>query len=89
MTPEQIAAGLSPAMCRMLVNSEPDDVTGREGCGVDLFNGADYAVAKALERRGLGYQEGPGGFRYAGLYWSNSKGLAIRTILLEQEKPDA
>jgi hypothetical protein len=61
----------------MLIASEPDDLTGDEGCGVELRTGADYAVAKALVRRELGYVEGPGG-PLCGLYFNNERGLLWR-----------
>lgn len=67
---------------QMIVDSEPDDITGEEGCGVELRSGADYAVAKALERRGLGFVEGPGG-PLPGQYWNNAEGLLERQDLLE------
>lgn len=68
---------LTPRQRRMILDSGPDDVTGREGLGVELRSGADYAVAKALERRGLGHVEGPGGPR-PGQYWNNTNGLRLR-----------
>jgi len=85
-TPAEIARSLTDAQRRMVLESGPDDMTGEEGCGVDLFSGADYAVAKALERKGIGHREGPGGFRYAGLFWCNETGLQVRQILQEQLK---
>lgn len=66
---------------RMLLASEPDDLTGEEGAGVELMTGADYAVAKALARRELGHVEGPGGL-YCGLYFNNAEGLQLRADLL-------
>lgn len=83
--PAEIARGLTKAQRTMLLASDPDDLTGREGAGVDLFTGADYAVAKALERKGLGNREGPGGFRYAGMYWNNGLGLAVRQHIKEAD----
>lgn len=75
---------LSDAQRRMLIASEPDDRTGKEGCGVELRSGADYAVAKALERRDLGHREGPGG-SLPGMYWSNADGLAVRAALKSRD----
>lgn len=83
--PAEIARGLTKAQRALLAASGPDDISGREGAGVDLFTGADYAVAKALERKGLGKREGPGGFRYAGMYWNNWLGLAVRQHLKEAD----
>ncbi|WP_416464022.1 hypothetical protein [Sphingomonas sp. VDB2] len=68
---------------RMLLDSEPDDITGMEGIGVELRTGADYAVAKALERRKLGLRTGPGGF-LPGMYWNNALGLSVRAAIKDQ-----
>lgn len=65
----------------MLIASEPSDRDRDEGAGVELRTGADYAVAKALERRQLGDVEGPGG-PLPGLYFNNVDGLALRRELL-------
>ncbi len=73
---------LTTAQRRMLIDSEPDDRTGTEGLGVELRTGADYAIAKALERRGLGCREGPGGLALPGMYWNNATGLAVRAALI-------
>ncbi|WP_313337182.1 hypothetical protein [Sphingobium yanoikuyae] len=75
---------LTPRHRAMLIESEPDDLTGREGIGIELRTGADYAVAKALERRKLGHREGPGGF-LPGMYWNNTMGLAVRAALMTDE----
>jgi len=66
----------------MLCASDPDDVTGEEGCGVELRTGAHYATAKSLERRGYGCVQGPGG-PHPGMYWNNSTGLIARSDLIE------
>jgi hypothetical protein len=71
------------AQRRMLLASRPDDVTGEEGIGVELRTGADIAVAKALERRGLGTRE-DGAAGLPGMYWSNPEGLALRKFLTER-----
>lgn len=78
---------LTPAQRAMLIASEPDDLTGEEGCGVELRTGADYAVAKALTRRELGVIEGPGG-SYCGLYFNNAEGLFRREVELGED-PEA
>ncbi|RSV41506.1 hypothetical protein CA234_09535 [Sphingomonas sp. ABOLE] len=72
------------AQRRMLLASRPDDVTGEEGIGVELRTGADIAVAKALERRGLGTREEGGSL--PGMYWSNPEGLALRKFLMESAR---
>lgn len=73
---------LTTAQRRMLIDSDPDDITGTEGTGIELHTGADYAVAKALERRKLGYRTGPGGF-LPGMYWNNAMGLSVRAAIME------
>lgn len=73
--------GLSQAQRRILLASEPDDRTGDEGCGIELRTGADYAAAKALKRKGLGEQTGPGG-SLPGMYWNNELGLALRMQIM-------
>lgn len=78
---------LSPAQQRMIVASEPSDRDRREGCGVELRTGADYAIAKALERRGFGHVVGPGS-PLGGMYWNNGDGLALRRELRGESDPD-
>lgn len=74
---------------KMLLGSEPSDRDPDEGAGVELWTGADYATAKALERRGLGDVEGPGQPKgMPGLYFNNSDGLALRRELLGLPEPD-
>ncbi|QPI73890.1 hypothetical protein [Sphingobium sp. Cam5-1] len=73
---------LTQAQRRLLMDSDPDDLTGTEGTGVELRTGADYAVAKSLERRKLGHRTGPGG-ALPGMYWSNAMGLAVRAAIME------
>lgn len=74
----------TPAQRDMICASDPDDVTGAEGCGVELTSGAAYAVAKSLERRGYGHIQGPGG-PLPGMYWNNSTGLIARQDILDGE----
>lgn len=76
---------LTEAQRKMLLASEPDDVTGKEGCGVELRTGAEYAVARALQKRGLGNINGPGGF-VCGMYWSNAEGIAERSSLISSRE---
>ena len=71
----------TPAQRDMLCASDPDDVTGAEGCGVELTSGAAYAVAKSLECRGYGHVQGPGG-PLPGMYWNNSTGMIARQDIL-------
>ncbi len=68
----------------MICASDPDDVSGEEGCGVEIFTGAHYAIAKSLERRGYGNVQGAGG-RVPGMYWNNSTGLIARQDILDGE----
>lgn len=73
-------------MRAMLIESRPDDITGRSGKGVELWTGADYAVAHALQRRELGHVEGPGQAKGPpGIYWNNGDGLAERAELLPHD----
>jgi len=74
---------LTAPQLAMLLASDPDDITGEEGVGVELRTGADYAIAKALERRGLGHVEGPGG-SLPGMYWNNAAGLLSRREAADQ-----
>lgn len=76
---------LTWAMEALLIESDPDDVTGKEGVGVELEGGAEYAVARALQRRGLGHVQGPGG-PLPGLYWNNAEGLYWRDEILAARK---
>lgn len=78
---EGVVMCLTPRQRQMLLDSGPDDITGEEGCGVELLTGADYAVAKALRRQGFGHLTGPGG-ELPGMYWSGAEGLRIRAVIL-------
>lgn len=68
----------------MICASDPDDMSGEEGCGVELFTSAHYAIAKSLERRGYGNVQGLGG-SLPGMYWNNSTGLIARQDILDGE----
>lgn len=82
-------ADLTEAQRKMLLASEPSDRDPDEGAGVELWRGADYAVAKALEARGLGDVEGPGQAKGTpGLYFNNVDGLSLRRDLLGLPDPD-
>lgn len=77
---------LSPRMRAMILASEPSDRDDTEGCGVEISTPADYAVAKALERRELGsYSHGDS---CGDLYFNNSDGLAARRELRGEPDPD-
>ena len=73
---------LTEAQRRMIIDSEPDDISGLEGVGIELRTGALYSTAKALERRKLGRLTGPGG-SLPGMYWNNAMGLSVRTAVME------
>lgn len=77
---EQVMKGLTKAMGAMLVESGPDDITGEEGLGVELFTAGQWSVARALERRELGHIVGASGL--PGMYWNNAAGLEVRARLL-------
>jgi hypothetical protein len=64
---------LTKAQWALLKASEPDDVTGEEGVAVQLVGGADYAVARALVRQGLGVI----GEACGPSYWNNAAGLSL------------
>jgi hypothetical protein len=70
----------------MVLESEPSDLDRDTGAGVELKTGADYAVARSLERKGLGDVEGPGG-PLCGLYFNNEDGLALRRELRGEPDP--
>lgn len=70
----------------MVLGSEPSDLDPDTGAGVELTTGADYAVARSLERKGLGDVEGPGG-PLSGLYFNNEDGLALRRELRGEPDP--
>lgn len=73
----------------MLLASEPSDRDPDDGAGVELLTAGDYAVARALARRGLGDVEGPGQPKgMPGMYFNNSDGLALRRELLGLPDPD-
>lgn len=75
-----VAKSLSPAQRTMLLEGEPDDVTGCEGLGVELRTAQQYSTAKALERRSLGQWRG--GDELPGMYWSNANGLEVRRAII-------
>lgn len=82
MDAETVAKGLSAAQRKMVIASEPDDITGEEGCGVEL-RGSGYRVAKSLAALGVGnYTHGSSSFD---MYWNYSKGLDVRYLLLKGE----
>lgn len=77
---EDVLRGLTKAMGAMLIESGPDDITGEEGLGVELFTAGQWSVARALERRELGHIIGASDL--PGMYWSNAAGLNLRARLL-------
>jgi hypothetical protein len=78
---------LTKPQLRMLIDSEPDDISGCEGVGIELRTGADYSTAKALERRSLGRRTGPGG-PLPGMYWNTAMGPSVRTALIGGNEDD-
>ena len=79
---ERVAASLTEAMKRMVLASAPDDITGEEGCGVEI-RGSGYRVARSLGALGLGSHTH--GSPICDMYWSNPFGLAVRAILRTKE----
>lgn len=70
---------LTPAQERLVIASDPDDITGEEGSGVPI-RGSDYRVARALYALGLGtYSHGS---PYGDLYFNRAAGLEVRRSLL-------
>ena len=73
----KIAASLSEAQKRLVITSGPDDITGKEGLGVDI-RGAQYRTAKSLTALGLGdYTHGSPW----DMYWNRPLGLAVKVYL--------
>lgn len=71
---------LTARQIKMICDSEPSERDPTDGCGAELWTGADYAVARSLEKRGLGEVHGP--TEPCGLYFNNADGLAERRNLL-------
>lgn len=76
-----IAGRLSEAQQRLVLESDPDDITGREGCGVPI-RGPQYRTAKSLREVGCGYYSH--GFPSGDLYFNSRLGLAVRNHLMEK-----
>lgn len=72
---------LTPRMKAMVLESERGGFGRADtATGVELRTGADYAVARALEKRDLGtVEEGYDGL--PGLYFNNDEGLSLRDEL--------
>lgn len=78
---------LTPRMKAMVLASEPSELDRTEGCGVEICTPADYAVAKALQRRELGsYSHGS---PVGDLYFNNVEGLAVRRDLRGEDQDEA
>jgi hypothetical protein len=73
-----MAKRLTEPQRRLVLASDPDDITGEEGSGVPI-EGAAYRVARTLHRLGLGtYSHGS---PYGDLYFNNAEGLRLRAAL--------
>ncbi|SNT09542.1 hypothetical protein SAMN06295912_1405 [Sphingomonas laterariae] len=81
MTPAEIAAKLTGAQRSMVLASGPDDISGREGLGVDIV-GSRYRSARALEALGIGHHTH--GSEIADMYWNSAAGLAVREHLMKE-----
>jgi len=82
---ERIAAGLTPAQRRLVLASDPDDITDLQGCGVDI-KGATYRTAAALKKAGLG--SFTHGSSLWDMYWNLPLGLAVRKVLERSNDTD-
>jgi Ni/Co efflux regulator RcnB len=73
-----IAKSLSTAQRELVLASDPDDIDGYEGCGVEL-HGQQYQTARALQKRGIGrYTHGS---CYVDMYWNTNHGLLVRDYI--------
>mgnify|MGYP007086365251 CR=1 FL=1 len=79
--PSAIAAALSQPQRKLVLESAPDDLSGREGLGIDI-RGHEYATAKALTAKGIG--PSPTGSFGSDMYWNNELGLEVREFLRAQ-----
>lgn len=78
MEVEKIAKGLSATQRRLVLDSDPDDITGRQGCGIPI-RGPQYRSAKSLMAMGCGdYSHGS---PFGDLYFNSRFGLAVRDHL--------
>lgn len=78
--PADIASKLTEAQRRLVLLSGPDDITGRDGLGVEIRSNT-YRVARRLDVLGLGsYTHGSPTYD---MYWNNSLGLAVRDRLMK------
>jgi hypothetical protein len=77
--------GLSAAQRALVLASGPDDITGKEGHGVEI-RGAQYRVARSLEAKGLGsYTHGD---PFYDMYWNNAGGLKARAAITRVKESD-
>jgi hypothetical protein len=69
--------GLSDAQLSMVMQSGDD--RGHDGFGVELRGAGEWATARSLVGKGLGWIEGgmPNGSDLPGLYFNNADGVAI------------
>ena len=80
--PKQIAASLTKAQRALVLASGPDDMTGEDGCGVEI-RAAQYRTARSLHAMGLGsYTHGSPLYD---MYWNFPLGQQVRDIIKEQE----
>lgn len=75
---ERLAKGLTKAQRVLVIASEPDDIDGKSGCGIEI-RGPQYRVARSLEAIGLG--SFTHGSPFYDMYWNFAKGLAVRDII--------
>lgn len=77
----EIARGLPKAQRVLVLASEPDDIDGKSGCGVEI-RGPQYKVARSLEAIGLG--SFTYGSPYFDMYWNFALGLAVRAAITKE-----
>lgn len=86
MEPEQVAGivkSLTKAQRALVLASEPDDINGESGVGVEI-RGPQYRVARSLEALGLG--SFTHGSPFYDMYWNFAPGLAVRSALKENDR---
>jgi hypothetical protein len=74
----EVAKRLTAAQRLLVMASDPDDISGQDGCGVQIRK-AEYKTARSLSAMGLGSHTH--GSPFGDMYWNHSFGLEVRAIL--------